>query len=416
MQHLALRIYKGTHGAPPDERPLVSIGAVPDTFSPVVTTLVDEPETWILVHRYDYTLYVYQVTQEDTTYRQICLLVPVGIRLSADNNPYGLLLELWGMLESQGNQHALFEERLVLSIIGEQVSDMRLPVMEGQQPASFCADSRMQVKALLMFSLYPQLTRVSRLEIGLHCASTISLPIKANPKKVVPSEPVHQLKSDKPQVEPSVCEDTQEEQTDRRRNVGKKVALYAFLLVAAVAVVGFVLDEMGNSSDTLNLVLSTDTLVAEEKPLIAEEKPDAQIEEAAPVDDEMVDSVPYRGMRIIFPSQTKENETERGQAREEILELVNRQIRIRINSKEEDTSKLLQRCRNHRGWKFLSNEERWAVEAILGNPMKTLRSSDRIKFEELMKESVPFRSFDEIIKVTKDMVLIINEKKYRKKF
>ena len=107
MQYLALRIYKGTHGAPPDERPLVSVGAVPDTFSPIVPTLVDEPETWVLVHRYDYTLYVYQVTQEDTTYRQICLLVPVGIRLSADNNPYGLLLELWGILESQAAGTAL---------------------------------------------------------------------------------------------------------------------------------------------------------------------------------------------------------------------------------------------------------------------------------------------------------------------
>lgn len=411
MQHLALRIYKGTHGAPPDERPLVSVGAVPDTFSPVVPSLVDEPETWVLVHRYDYTLYVYQVTQEDTTYRQICLLVPVGIRLSADNNPYGLLLELWGILESQGNQRALFEERLALSIIGNQVSDMRFPVMDGQQPASFCADSRMQVKALLMFSQYPQLARVSRLEIGLHCVSTISLPIKANGKKVVQSESVHQPKPDKPQAELSVNEETKNEQTGKKRNVGKRVALYAFLLVVAVAVIGFVFNMIEDSSDTLNFALSTDTLVAEERPLIAEKKLDALIEEAAPADDEMVDSVPSkRGMRIIFPPLENENENEREQARKEILELVNSQIRIRIKSKEEDTPKLgLQRCRNHRGWEFLSNEERWAVEAILGNPMKTLRGPSRKRFEELMERSFPFHSFDEIIAAKKDMVKFIDK-------
>lgn len=396
MQHLALRIYKGTHGAPPDDHPLVSVRAVPDTFSPVVPSLVDEPETWVLVHRYDYTLYVYQVTQEDTTYRQICLLVPVGIRLSAENNPYGLLLELWGILESQGNRHALFEERLALSIIGKQVSDMRLPVMDGQQPASFCADSRMQVKALLMFSQYPQLARVSRLEIGLHCVSTISLPIKANVKKVVQSEPVHQPKPEKPQAEPSANEKTKNEQAGKKQNVGKKVALYAFLLVAAVAVIGFVFNMIEDSSDTKGFTLSTDTLVAEENPLIAEEKPDAQIEEAAPADNEKVDSVPSRGMRIIFPSQTNENENEKERARKEILELVNQKDLIR--------------CREHRGWKFLSNEERWAVEAILGYRYKEyreLRGPGRVRIERLMKKSFPFRSFDEIIAAKKDMVIII---------
>ena len=388
MQHLALRIYKGTHGALPDERPLVSVGAVPNTFSPIVPSLVNEPETWVLVHRYDYTLYVYQVTQEDTTYRQICLLVPVGIRLSADNNPYGLLLELWGMLESQGNQRALFEERLASCISGGDASDMHLPVMDGQQPASFCADSRMQVKALLMFSLYPQLARVSRLEIGLHCASTISLPIKANVKKTASSEPVSQPKPDKPQVTPSVSEEMQGEQTGKRRNVRKKAVLCACLGVVTVAVIGFVFGEMKDSSGTSNFVLSTDTLVAEEIS-------DNPIEEIVPADIEKVDSVPSKsGIQIHFVSQEKERE----RAREEILELVNQ--------------KDLQGCLKHPGWKnYLSNEERWAVKTILSyrenKEYRQLRGPGRKRFEVLMKESFPFRSFDEIIEVGKDMVSII---------
>lgn len=398
MQHLALRIYKGTHGAPPDERPLVSIGAVPDTFSPVVTTLVDEPETWILVHRHDYTLYVYQVTQEDTTYRQICLLVPVGIRLSADNNPYGLLLGLWGILESQGNQRALFEERLALSIIGNQVSDMRFPVMDGQQPASFCADSRMQVKALLMFSQYPQLARVSRLEIGLHCVSTISLPIKANIKKTVSSEPVSQPKPDKPQVTPSVSEETKGEQTGKRRKVGKKAVLYVFFCVATVAVIGIVFGEMENSSGTSNFVLSTDTITTEGKTLVAEEKSNIPIEAIAPADNEMADSVPSKsGMQIHFVSQEKERE----RAREEILRLVNKRD--------------FYGCRHHPGWwKFLSNEERRSIEMI-DEINETSSTVVRKKFKRLLDKRFPLHSFDEIIKVGKEMINIKSEESIKKK-
>lgn len=396
MQDLALRIYKGTHGAPPDERPLVSVGAVPDTFSPIVPTLVDEPETWVLVHRYDYTLYVYQVTQEDTTYRQICLLVPVGIRLSADNNPYGLLLELWGILESQGNQHALFEERLALSIIGKQVSDMRLPVMDGQQPASYCADSRMQVKALLMFSQYPQLARVSRLEIGLHCASTISLPIKANVKKVVQPESVHQPKPDKPQVTPSVSDETPEEQTERRRNIGKKVALYAFLLVTAIVIIGFEFDTTEDSSDTSNYALSTDTIVAEEKPLIAEEKPDDPIKVIAPTSIEF-DSIFQQEVQSKIAPQVSERE----QARIEILSLVNKRD--------------FYGCRHHPGWwKFLSNEERRAIEMI-DEIDKTSTAAGRKKFKNLIKKSYPFHSFDEIIIFRNEMIKLKNEKYYKVK-
>lgn len=399
MQDLALRIYKGTHGAPPDERPLVSVGAVPDTFSPIVPTLVDEPETWVLVHRYDYTLYVYQVTQEDTTYRQICLLVPVGIRLSADNNPYGLLLELWGILESQGNQHALFEERLALSIIGKQVSDMRLPVMDGQQPASYCADSRMQVKALLMFSQYPQLARVSRLEIGLHCASTISLPIKANPKKPPQPKTILQSEVGKNQAAPSVKEDVEDIQTYRKRSNIKNILypLYAFFLI--VAIIGFIFSKKEKQAVSSNIVSSIDSM--------ALKKTAPTIDKSVIVigaNIEMVDSAPSKSVeKIRIDSKGKERE----QAREEILELVNRQIRDCMHSKEKGMKQSRQVVRAHSGWKYLSNEERWAVEAILGNPMKTLRGPGRIKFEKLMKERFPFRSFNEIIATRKDMVIII---------
>ena len=237
MKHLALRIYKGTSGVSLDEYPWVSVGTVPATFCPIVPSLVDEPETWILVHRYDYTLYAYQVMREDMAYRQICLLVPADMRLSADDNPYGLLLELWGISESQGNPNILFEERLSRCVLEERMPEVHLPVMNGQQPASFCADSRMQVKALLMFSLYPQLANVNRLEIGLHCTTTVSLPIKIKPQKIVHLESASPKELVKPKVELPVGEEMKNEQTDKKRNKGKKI-VYTFLLIAIAAGLG----------------------------------------------------------------------------------------------------------------------------------------------------------------------------------
>ena len=73
----------------------------------------------------------------------------------------------------------------------------------------------------------------------------------------------------------------------------------------------------------------------------------------------------------------------------------------------------IEQVKAHSGWEFLSNEERWAVETILGNHIKTLRG--RKEIERLMKKSFPFHSFDEIIKVRKEMIVIIAEEKHREK-
>lgn len=389
MQHSALRIYKGMHGAPPDERPLVSVGEVPDTFIPVVPTLVDEPETWVLAHRHDYTLYGYQVTQEDATYRLIYLLVPAGIRLYADINPYGLLLELWEILKSQGNSHALFEEQLALIMMMEHASDMHLPVMEGERPASFCADSRMQVKALLMFSLYPQLAGVSRLEIGLHCASTISLPIKANTRKAPQPEPViiGQTNTDITPAKPSVNKKTKGKQSGRKRNVREKLIFYGFCMLAVVAVVGAALVMIEASSDSSNVVSSSDNVfVAEEKPFVAKEKIDV-ISDSDTI-------VPYtvrynQAKREAEEREAKERaEKEKRIAREEILELVNR--------------KDLKGCRQHRGWhEYLKPVERHAIETILRYDVFFVREKlspiNRHRIKRLIESELPFRSFDEVI-------------------
>lgn len=382
MKHLALRIYKGTSGVSLDEYPWVSVGTVLATFWPIVPSLVDEPETWILVHRYDYTLYAYQVTREDTTYRQICLLVPADMQLSADDNPYSLLLELWKILESQGNQNALIEERLARCVLEERMPEIHLPVMYGQQPASFCADSRLQMKALLMFSLYPQLANVSRLEIGLHCATTIFLPIKAKPQKIaqlesaLPKEPV------KPKVELPVGEAIEAEQTDKKRNKGKKI-VYTFLLIAIAAGLGGIYKLYDKDSTDSRLVV-TDSVKS---------VPFKQKEENfLPTDmNSRVDSKPINTKLSKGAKELKN----RKKAREEILQLVNR--------------KDLVMCREHPGWhEYLTAEERGAIEMILTNrrnlPSKDLSPNERKKLRHFMDKKWPFSSFEEIIQVKHEII------------
>lgn len=400
MKHLALRIYKGTSGVSLDEYPWVSVGTVPATFCPIVPSLVDEPETWILVHRYDYTLYAYQVMREDMAYRQICLLVPADMRLSADDNPYGLLLELWGISESQGNPNILFEERLSRCVLEERMPEVHLPVMNGQQPASFCADSRMQVKALLMFSLYPQLANVNRLEIGLHCTTTVSLPIKIKPQKIVHLESASPKELVKPKVESPVGEEMKNEQTDKKRNKGKKI-VYTFLLIAIAAGLGGIYKLYDKDSTDSEFVV-TDSV--ESVPL----KPN---EGKLLLDNNSrVSPIINKPMAEVWQEEAKEKATvgkqERMKARKEILQLVNR--------------KDLVMCREHPGWReCLTAEERKAIVMILTDG-RNLRSKDwspivRKKLQRFMDDKWPFSSFEEIIQARHEIIHIISDESNHEK-
>lgn len=392
MQHLALRIYKGTHGASPDEHPLVSVGAVPATFCPIVPSLVDEPETWILVHRFDYTLYVYQVILEkDSTYRQICLLVPADMRLSADDNPYGLLLELWGILESQGNQNVLFEERLARCVSEERMPEMCLPVMDGKSPASFCADSRIQVKALLMFSLYPQLANVNRLEIGLHCVTTVALPIKAK-TQISQSESASPKESIKLKVASPVSEKMKDKQTGKTRNKRKKI-VYAFLLIAIAVGLGGVYKLCNKKSVDSEIAYVTDSVAS--VPLKQKEENLLPIDINSRINSMMKEEAKKRKEE----AEKRVGQQEKMKARNEILELVNR--------------KDLMMCRQHPGWnKYLTTEERWAIEMILTDDKKLsskgLSPIGRKKLQRFMDDKWPFSSFEEVIQVRKEIIKIIN--------
>lgn len=404
IEKLALRIYKGTQSTGLGERPLVSVGSVPITFRPAIPSLVNEPEIWILLHHQDYTLYAYRVIQEDATSIQICLLVPVGMRLSADNSPYGLLIEALDIFKRQGNKNVSFEELMAKCALEERMKEMYLPVMVGQNSASFCADSRTQVKALLMFSQYPQLAGISWLEIGLECDSTVSLPIKAN--RAIKPDTIHPKES---QQEGGLLHsgEVKNDKTDKNRKIGR-VLVYTFSLI--VFVLGVIFSYREKQSDqSSNLISILDTtsvgkpltnkgymeLVIEKDSIIvvpSRERAERKISEQA-------EQVSIRKAKRTVEKRDEEKIKER--ARMEILDLVN--------------DKDLDACRLHYGWKeYLTHEERLNIESVLlaFPEYKKLSPTAREKIRMFNKRK--FHSFEEIKKAKYRIIEIINEDKFNK--
>ena len=181
-------------------------------------------------------------------------------------------------------------------------------------------------------------------------------------------------------------------------NVPRPNVANALLLVAAVAVIGFVFNMIEkDSSDTKGFTLSTDTVVAEEKTLIAEEKPDNPIEEIVPTDIEKTNSP-----EATPSNQQSERENEREKVEKERKEWARREILSLVNRND------LSGCRDHRGWlRCLTNDERNAIETTLYylngfNEKLSLTVGDTIK--RLIDNNFPFKSFDEIINVRKKII------------
>lgn len=380
---LALRIYKGTQSAGLSEYPLVSVGSVPITFRPAMPSLVNDPEIWILFHHQDYTLYSYRVTQEDTTIIQICLLIPANMRLSVDNNPYGVLTEAFGIFKSQGKKNVLFEELLAKCPLEERINEMYLPIMTGQKPASFCADSRTQIKALLTFSQYPQLADVSWLEIGLNCATTVSLPIKAIKPGTIHSKVPQQ------EVVSSHSGEVKNNKIDKNWNRGRGL-VYACLLTVVVFVLGVIFSHYVKESDQLDFVRISDTTSAK---IRLSNKDSVEIVEI--VDIAVADSTAVSSEQDVIKKSMSQEVDRKAQAREVILELVNKGD--------------LQGCRSHYGWnKYLTHEERLSIEGILLDfpEYKKLSPAARAKIRRFIS-SKEFRSFEEIKKARYSIIKII---------
>ena len=201
QSNLSLRIYGGALSSGLDRQPLVSVGNAPEGFIPMPPTLVDEQQSWLITHAQNYTAYMSYSkrcqTQDDQPGQLlICLFFNPQQRLADGNSPLGLLDSLNDCFAVQAMQGGKLPTspvdnspfKMLLDRYRLEQRPMLLPVMSGHEPASFCAENRAQLDAFMRHSRYPVLMGVGRLELGLHCKSTIALASTGKPQKKEPEQ------------------------------------------------------------------------------------------------------------------------------------------------------------------------------------------------------------------------------------
>lgn len=209
IDNISLRIYGGALSTGLDRQPLVSVGNAPEGFIPMPPTLVDEQQSWMITHAQSYTAYMSYSkrcqTQDDQPGQLlICLFFNPQQRLADGNSPLGLLDSLNDSFAIQAMQDGKLPMspvdnspfKMLLDRYRLEQRPMQLPVMGGHEPASFCTENRAQLDALMRHSRYPVLIGVGRLELGMHCNSTIALTSTSTPKKkesekqTIPVQPI----------------------------------------------------------------------------------------------------------------------------------------------------------------------------------------------------------------------------------
>ena len=196
ISNLSLRIYGGSLSGGLNRQPLVSVGTAPEGFVPMPPTLVDEQQSWMITHAQSYTAYMSYskrclAQDEQPGQLLICLFFNPQQRLADGNSPLGLLDSLndsfavqamrGGKLPSSPVDNSPF--KMLLERYRLEPRPMLLPIMSGHEPVSSCMENRAQLDALMRHSRYPVLASVGRLELGMHCKSTVALTSTSTPKK-----------------------------------------------------------------------------------------------------------------------------------------------------------------------------------------------------------------------------------------
>lgn len=203
VETLALRIYGGPLGAGLNPQALVAVGSIPDNFRPMPPTIVDESQSWMITHAQGYTSYA--MYSKDGIFAadglpgqlMIYLFLPTMKRLADGKTALGLFDSIYDnfCIQNMVGGHLPVTEvdsspyTMLLKRYRLEDRPMQLPVMSGHEPAAYCVENRAQLDALMRHSRYNELQGVGRLELGLHCRSTIMLNVKGATPKRTPSTP-----------------------------------------------------------------------------------------------------------------------------------------------------------------------------------------------------------------------------------
>ena len=197
---LALCIYKGASLNEQQPTLIVSTGDLPKGFRPVYPTKVDEKEMWTVTHAQEYTLYAYftkkyRLTDDTTGVMSVYLLFPADYRLAGGRSPLGLIDTIVDMLSVISMTNGIMPQSEVSPQGYKKLLDecelekrpTRLPLMQGKKAGTLQLKNRTQLDAMFRHSRYPQFNKISCLEMGYECDTTVQINADVNKPKPSPT-------------------------------------------------------------------------------------------------------------------------------------------------------------------------------------------------------------------------------------
>lgn len=219
MGTVSLVVYGGNNGKSLEDCLLFSLGEVPIGFIPTKPSLAEDKNVWGIAHTQFYTLYSLYSTRYRTDldmqgYLMICLFVPVQAKIAGGKGPLDISNAIKskfegkyvnsGYLSVQAVNVDGFHDELSKVELDERPEDRRLPVMAGSKPAAIRLKSENQLKALMLYSNYKELSMISNLELAFNCDTTISIPRANIYKEVGQSKNKSEVKDVNEKIEPLV--------------------------------------------------------------------------------------------------------------------------------------------------------------------------------------------------------------------
>ena len=185
---LALCIYKGASLNEQQPTLIVSTGDLPKGFRPVYPTKVDEKEMWTVTHAQEYTLYAYftkkyRIADDTPGILSVYLMLPAAYRLAESRSPLGLIDTIVDMLSVNDMPNDIMPQSEVSPNMYKMLLDRcelenrprRLPLMQGKKAGTLQLKNRTQLDAMFRYSSYPQFNRISCLEMGYKCDTTVQI-------------------------------------------------------------------------------------------------------------------------------------------------------------------------------------------------------------------------------------------------
>ncbi len=226
---ISLCVYGGSLEGGLNPTPIVSVGEASGKFTPFTPALVTEDRSWSITHGQDYTAYTlhtkeYSFSDGHPGQLLVCLLLPPTHLLANGASPLEILNAALDLFHGtvpispiDDGEFSILLDRYTPLV--ERAS--LLPVMNGLSVAAFIPKDMNQLSALMRYSRYPVLEAVKRLELGMNCEPTITLPVpsgkpKASQAPQAPPSPAPQKTINKTKVIKRKTYDDDAAQTEGR--------------------------------------------------------------------------------------------------------------------------------------------------------------------------------------------------------